>query len=116
MTVITSVFFGILLLPFLSNCFLKSAPLCIHSVSLVLHFVRFLPLQCYHRGDNHQGGTAMSSDITKITTRTDDEKLKPKLQKIARKYGRSLSREVEQILKRYIEQYEKAHGEIKIDR
>ncbi len=58
----------------------------------------------------------MSSDLPKITIRTDDDNLKLKLQKLARKNGRSLSREVEQILKRYIEQYEQKHGEIKIDK
>lgn len=57
----------------------------------------------------------MPSDMHKITARTDDELLKPKLKRLARKNGRSLSREVEQVLKRYIETYEKKHGEIKVD-
>lgn len=57
----------------------------------------------------------MPSKLPKIESRTDDELLKPKLKKLARKNGRTLSREVEQILKRYVEQYEKTHGEIKVD-
>ena len=58
----------------------------------------------------------MTSDMTRITARTDDENLKLKLRKIARKHGRSLSREIEFILKRYVEQHEKSHGEVKIDK
>lgn len=58
----------------------------------------------------------MPSDMPKITARTDDEKLKPKLQRLARRNGRTLSREVEYILKRYVESYEKRYGEIKIDK
>lgn len=56
----------------------------------------------------------MPSKLPKIMARTDDELLKPKLKKLARKNGRTLSREVEQILKRYVELYEKNHGEIKL--
>jgi predicted transcriptional regulator len=63
-----------------------------------------------------QGGVIMPSDLPKITTRTDDIQLKLKLQKLARKNGRTLSREVEQILKRYIAQYENNYGEIKVDK
>ncbi len=58
----------------------------------------------------------MSSDLIPITARTDDETLKPKLRKLARKHGRSLSREVEFILKLYVDYYEQKKGEIKIDK
>ena len=56
------------------------------------------------------------TNMPKITTRTDDVMLKAKLRKIARKNGRSLSRETEHILKLYVEYYEQKNGEIKIDK
>jgi plasmid stability protein len=56
----------------------------------------------------------MSSNLTPITVRTDDDILKAKLQCLARSHGRSLSKEAEQILRRYVQYYEKKHGEIKL--
>jgi plasmid stability protein len=58
----------------------------------------------------------MSSKLTPITVRTEDDILKAKLQRIARIHGRSLSKEAEQILKRYVQSYEVTYGEIKLDK
>jgi plasmid stability protein len=60
------------------------------------------------------GIRAMSSDLPRITVRLEGT-LKKKLRKISRKNGRSVSKEVEQILIKHIESYEKKFGEIKID-
>lgn len=57
----------------------------------------------------------MTTEMEAILCRTDNADLKPKLRKIARKESRSLSRQVEFILLRFVEQYEKRHGVIKID-
>ena len=58
----------------------------------------------------------MSSRLSPITVRTEDDILKAKLQRLARIHGRSLSKEVEQILKRYVLNYEHNHGEIELDK
>lgn len=57
----------------------------------------------------------MPSDKKGITVRFQDEKYKKKFQRIARKGGRSTSREAEQILTRYVDAYELKHGEVKIE-
>jgi len=51
-----------------------------------------------------------------ITVRTEDDILKAKLQRLARNNGRSLSKEVEQILKRYVQDYEETYGTIKLNK
>jgi len=51
-----------------------------------------------------------------ITVRTEDDILKAKLQRLARTNGRSLSKEVEQILKRYVQDYEETYGTIKLNK
>lgn len=56
----------------------------------------------------------MSSDLPKITVRCEDEKIKLKLRRIARKNGRSLSKECEQILMRFVDSYERKNGEVKV--
>jgi predicted transcriptional regulator len=58
----------------------------------------------------------MSSNSSPITVRTDDDILKAKLQRLARIHGRSLSKEAEQVLKRYVQRYEEIYGEIKYKR
>jgi plasmid stability protein len=57
----------------------------------------------------------MSSKLSPITVRTEDDILKAKLQCLARTHGRSLSKEAEQILKRYVKYYEEKYGEIILD-
>ena len=57
----------------------------------------------------------MSSTKTPITVRTADDILKRKLQRLASIRGRSLSKEAELILIRYIESYEKTYGKIELD-
>lgn len=56
----------------------------------------------------------MSSKLTPITVRIYDDNLKKKLRRIARRNGRSLSKEAEQVLIRYIEIYERKYGKIDI--
>lgn len=56
----------------------------------------------------------MSSKLTPITVRTNDDILKAKLQRLARSHGRSLSKEAEQILRRFVQCYEQKYGEIKL--
>jgi len=51
-----------------------------------------------------------------IAVRTEDNLLKAKLQRLARMNGRSLSKEVEQILKRHVQGYEQNYGEIKLSK
>ena len=58
----------------------------------------------------------MSSKLTPITVRIADDMLKTKLQCLARYHGRSLSKEAEQILKRYVLTYEQKYGEIDLDK
>lgn len=57
----------------------------------------------------------MSSKLTPITVRIADDTLKAKLQCLAIDHGRSLSKEAELILKRYVQSYEQKHGEIEIE-
>ena len=57
----------------------------------------------------------MSSTKTPITVRTADDILKRKLQRLASIRGRSLSKEAELILIRYVESYEKTYGKIELD-
>ncbi|MEN6567143.1 MAG: TraY domain-containing protein [Veillonellales bacterium] len=56
----------------------------------------------------------MTSDSPRITVRLEG-KLKKKLRRLARKNGRSLSREAEHILIKHIQNYENRFGEIKVD-
>lgn len=57
----------------------------------------------------------MPSKIPPITIRPQDDTLSKKLKYIAAKNYRSLNKEAEHVLKRYIESYESRYGEIKID-
>lgn len=57
----------------------------------------------------------MSSKLSPITVRVADDMLKAKLQCLASDHGRSLSKEIEQVLKRYVQNYEQKYGEIKLD-
>ena len=56
----------------------------------------------------------MSSKSPHITVRTNI-KLKTKMQCLARYNGRSLSKEVELVLKDFIKAYEKEYGPIELD-
>lgn len=54
-----------------------------------------------------------TEELAKVETRIEPE-LKLKLIYIAEFNGRSLSKEVRQVLKYHIEDFEKEHGEIKV--
>ncbi|WP_094603430.1 hypothetical protein SPSIL_014780 [Sporomusa silvacetica DSM 10669] len=56
----------------------------------------------------------MPSDLPRIPIRASEE-TKNKMEYIAFKNGRSLNKEVIQLLNRYIEQFEKRNGEILFD-
>lgn len=58
----------------------------------------------------------MSSTKTPITVRTKDDILKNKLLHLSDIHGRSLSKECELILKRYVQSYEETYGEIKLNK
>lgn len=53
----------------------------------------------------------MQNDITKFTLRTDSELLR-KFRYIAKSNARSCNRELEVIMKKHIEEFEKAYGKI----
>ncbi len=56
----------------------------------------------------------MASTLPKIVVRTDEETI-IKAKFIAKQNKRSVSKEVERLLLKYIWEYEKEHGEIAID-
>ncbi|GMB00404.1 hypothetical protein [Pelosinus sp. IPA-1] len=58
----------------------------------------------------------MPSNLSPITVRTADDIFKAKLQRLAQIHGRSVSKEAELILKRYVQNYEEKYGEIEIDK
>lgn len=61
----------------------------------------------------HFGGLLMTTDKRQFTLRLRDENFE-KIKVIAGKNKRSIAMEIEYVLERYIADYEKKHGQIKI--